>query len=345
MKILSKAKYLPLFLLILSACKGNRLDVDISNIDVKPEVRRFEEEVFSLTAANFDQKIEAIRQKDTAFFYDYVVNYTFRSHIPVETGSDLNDSLKSFVFHPYIRKIYDEVHLKYAKMDDVLAEWKKALQYFKYHFPTKEIPKLQTCVSEFSFSVGPAAYRHAIGISLDKFLGQDFGGYAMMEAFPVYMLRRMSRQYIVQALSQALYAYHFEGGAADKTFLGAMIEEGKKQYFIDALLPNVHDTIRREYTLKQLEFCEKNQVQMWNYFAEHKLFFNSNANDFYRFMIDGPFTASPNVPPEAAPRLGMYCGWQIVKHYMEEHPEVTLPQLLAERDYQKILKQSKYKPG
>jgi hypothetical protein len=37
-------------------------------------------------------------------------------------------------------------------------------------------------------------------------------------------------------------------------------------------------------------------------------------------------------------------GWQIVRKYMEENPNITLQQLMSERDAEKILRASGYKP-
>ena len=39
-----------------------------------------------------------------------------------------------------------------------------------------------------------------------------------------------------------------------------------------------------------------------------------------------------------------WLGWQIISAYMQRYPNTTLPQLLALRDAQKLLEQSKYKP-
>ena len=47
---------------------------------------------------------------------------------------------------------------------------------------------------------------------------------------------------------------------------------------------------------------------------------------------------------QAPGRIGAWVGWQIVRAYMQENPAVTLAQLLAEEDAQKILNGSKYKP-
>jgi len=55
-----------------------------------------------------------------------------------------------------------------------------------------------------------------------------------------------------------------------------------------------------------------------------------------------PFTNAENIPQDSPPQLGIYMGWQIVKAYMEDHPELSPADLLKEADAQKILKA--YKP-
>jgi hypothetical protein len=42
--------------------------------------------------------------------------------------------------------------------------------------------------------------------------------------------------------------------------------------------------------------------------------------------------------------LGTWVGWQIVRKYMDRNPKVTLQELMADDDYQKIFNESKYKP-
>jgi uncharacterized protein YjaZ len=37
-------------------------------------------------------------------------------------------------------------------------------------------------------------------------------------------------------------------------------------------------------------------------------------------------------------------GWQIVRKYMKENPDVSLQELMADTDAEKILHASKYKP-
>ncbi len=51
-----------------------------------------------------------------------------------------------------------------------------------------------------------------------------------------------------------------------------------------------------------------------------------------------------NIHRGAPGRLGIWLGWRIAESYMEHNETVTLQELMAEGDAQKILEESYYKP-
>ena len=61
------------------------------------------------------------------------------------------------------------------------------------------------------------------------------------------------------------------------------------------------------------------------------------------YLNDGPFTSE--VSQDAPGRLGIWLGWRITESYMEHNENVSLQELMAEPDAQKILENSYYKPG
>ena len=63
-----------------------------------------------------------------------------------------------------------------------------------------------------------------------------------------------------------------------------------------------------------------------------------------KFLNPAPFTPGVGEKNDSAPRLAVWTGWQIVKQYMDNNPNVTLQQLMGDNDAQKILNGSKYKP-
>jgi uncharacterized protein YjaZ len=81
---------------------------------------------------------------------------------------------------------------------------------------------------------------------------------------------------------------------------------------------------------------------MWTYLAEHKQLYSTDRMSIKRYIDDGPYTASFS---EGSPaRTGIWLGWQIVRSYMKQNPEVKLADLLNNNNFQSILNQSGYQP-
>ena len=52
----------------------------------------------------------------------------------------------------------------------------------------------------------------------------------------------------------------------------------------------------------------------------------------------------PEIDRAAPGRIGQWVGLQIIRKYMAEHPDVTLPRLMAEKSAQRLLNDSHYRP-
>ena len=146
-------------------------------------------------------------------------------------------------------------------------------------------------------------------------------------------------------LSDVVYVWamsEFEISPQATNLLDHMIHEGKLMYFSQAMMPDEPDTLIAGYSNEQLKWCRANEGAMWTYLVENKMLYSSKQMDIVRFINDGPRTSS--FSEESPGRVGAWLGWQIVRKYMKKNPEVTLPQLIYETDYQSILNRSAYQP-
>ena len=96
-----------------------------------------------------------------------------------------------------------------------------------------------------------------------------------------------------------------------------------------------------KYDEEHWQWCRKNEPQIWAYFLEQKLLYDTRFEQF-KYVKDGPTTYG--MPKDSPGKVGAWLGWQIVQAYMNEKPDVTLKQLIGTTDGQKILTDSKYKP-
>jgi uncharacterized protein YjaZ len=121
-----------------------------------------------------------------------------------------------------------------------------------------------------------------------------------------------------------------------------MLYKGKVLYTLEKLLPELNDTVKFGYSKAQLDWCIKNESKIWSHFIEKKLLFAALRGDSFKYINEGPFTAG--FPRESPGKIGVWLGYQIIKKYIDQHPNITLKQLYENHNAQQILSQSKYKP-
>ena len=152
----------------------------------------------------------------------------------------------------------------------------------------------------------------------------------------------MHKHKLASDVVYAFAAMEFEKSKETTNLLSNMIYQGKLMYFVDALLPDLHDSLKIGYSAKQLEWCLNNEQQMWTYLVEQKMLYSNNRMDIVRYINDGPYTSS--FPLESPARTGVWIGWQIVRQFMNKHPEISVQELMKNNDYQAILNASAYFP-
>jgi hypothetical protein len=330
-----------LFVLIaaafLSACKRNRLKVDISGIEEEVEIVRFEDKLFALPLKDTLEELRELRGQYPGFFDLFTWKVIGIGGIEEDYFPEL---ITGFIKDTMIVNLRSLVIDEFSDFGNIETALTEAFKYYLYHFPEKELPTIFTMISGFNQSVVTA--ENIIGISLDKYLGSDCSYYQLLSTVPSYKLPNMNSQKLISDVVYAWGLTEFEETAEATTVLDNIIYQGKLMYFTDALLPDMHDTLKIGYSGKQLRWCIDNEPQMWNYLVEHKMLYSNKRMDILRYINDGPYTTS--FPIESPPRAGIWIGWQIVREYMKKHKETTLKELMSNNDYQQILNDSRYYP-
>jgi hypothetical protein len=245
-------------------------------------------------------------------------------------------------YEPF-RQLQKNIDSVYGNMADIQVELSKAMGIYHAEFPKYRVPDFVTFLSEFGYA--NVTYDSLIGIGIDMYMNATHDKFYRALEFPEYMIKKLQKEYIVpNAIKAIAIGKYDEQTYKDKRFIAMMIYEGKIRYFTKALLPEVHDTIILGCSAKQLEWCKKNEAEIWTHYIEKELLYKNNPMAFIRYFNDGPFTSAEGVPAESAPGIGAYSGLQIVTKYMNLHPDVSLQKLMEDTDCDKILKLSKYRP-
>jgi hypothetical protein len=327
-------------ILWLTSCNPDKLDVDISNVETKPlQFHRLDKDLFSLTPLNISSKTKELNSSYGIFFEHYLMSLL---KINGSKDSAYSGSIFSFLGDRDIRGSYRDVEKIYSDkmLEEITPELNNCVKRFKYHFPKRKLPKQYvTCMSGWNYAF---AYTDSTLVTaLDMYLGDTCTYYQMLQ-LPKYRTRFMNEHYILSDLIRGWMVTEFDNDKPVNNLLYHTIFYGKIYYAVNALLPDVNDTILMCYTEKQLDYCKKYEKNLWGFFASQNRLYENNMQTIQELTADGPFTGS--IHKDCPPRIAMWVGLQIVRSYMKNNEKATLEELMRENDAQKILSKSKYRP-
>ncbi|MBD0404199.1 gliding motility lipoprotein GldB [Flammeovirga sp. EKP202] len=308
---------------------------DVSDIEVNVEVRRLEQEIFALKSKDEIVKYLIENPEIEHKYFLQAGLYPSRAYL-VDALWDFRQKVENDTLKLDADRIFGD-------FEKQKKEFEQAFKYIKYHFPDFVPPKIYTSVSGFAnwgFGGDVIDFGDFIVIGLDYFEGET-ATYRVPEV-PNYILKRYSPNYLVPFTIQILSNRFNKVNANDRTVLSHMIAWGKAYEFVDEVLPYVPDTIKVAYTEQQLVEVNYNEGYIWSHFVENELLYKSERMAVKRYVDDRPTTSE--ISGESPGRIGRWLGWRIVGSYMKANPKITLSELMADDNANKILRQSKYKP-
>lgn len=242
--------------------------------------------------------------------------------------------------NPLLRELYTEVQTKYGDADFLRSDLGELFGRMKFYFPNIQTPKVITLINEVDRDA-KAIYADSLAlISLDCYLGEKHRFY---EDFPDYQKKEFNQNQILPDLVRN-FSYGEVAPPRDRTLLASMIYFGKQLYIQDLLLPEVSDAAKIGYSEIHEKWCVENEAQMWSYFIENNLLYDTNQKNEFRFINDAPFSKFYlEIDNESPGRVGQWLGWQIVRSFMENN-DVSLQDMLK-MDAKSIFENSKYKPA
>jgi hypothetical protein len=226
----------------------------------------------------------------------------------------------------------------FAHIDTIQASLNTAFSRLHYLYPDWTIPTVYMFVSGFNSTV--FYYDDMLGVGIDMYLGSDYPYYTNV----VYDYQRptMQKQYVVRDMMSMYLAYNIAYNSQYNRLLEQMIFRGKQLFLLSQLLPDAPAWQIIGYTPEQWAWCLHYEQAIWNRIMEKRDLFKTESSVLSSYMNEGPFTAE--VTQDSPGRLGLWVGWRIVESYMRHNQDITIHDLMAEGDAQKILEQSYYRP-
>ena len=321
--------------------------IDVSKEQVSYSIQRFDRDFFAMDTAHIADSEMKLRAKFGAFYDDYVHHFMNfgKSENPLDTSRlDPHIDIIKFLGNKSDRDLYDTVQSVYPDLSSIQSGLTEMLKHFQHYFPRKpRITRVYTFITEFSDGI--ATYDDStLCIGLDMYLGSGYRYYESV-GLPQFMIAKLKRPYIIPNAAEALYNLHFDRTAynAQLPLIEALINEGKKYYYLECMMPDAPDSLIMGYTRAQDEWCRKSEKSIWQFLNERDLLYKINYMEQKRYTTDGP--ATTGMPPESPPKVGSWVGWQIVRKFMKNGGgKVTLPDLLDKYSAKEIFQSANYKP-
>ena len=305
-----------------------KLDIKTEPYDI--EFDRYEETLFNLDTANFQQELMKIQDRYRVFL-----------------DGDLNDLeavsyLKDFAIDPFSITLYNKVKTSFPDLRQVESLVEDVLAHFHYYYPDIQLPtKAFTCVTGVTADV-PAVqiFGDDMVISLDWYLG-DEEVYDQI-GMPKYMALRRNLPTLAKDVAKELYTNYLEEWRKQGQVIDEMVYCGKVDFFIEAMCPTLPDSVLLGYSTRQWQWAVENEGAVWADIVGSRRLYDSSLDSYMMFFGDGPFTQTYS--NDAPSRLGEFFGLNIIRSYASMHNDFDLPQFMNRTDLQEIFQDSGYKP-
>ena len=343
MKLKPLQKYFFFLIVTIVSCREtttiNRPDV--GHIEVDIHIERFDKELAGLKLEDISKMNNQWQQKYGSFYTNYMQDMLQIGH--PQDSSRIKESLSQILQQKDFIDLNKAVTKVYPALDRQEKELSKAFKYIKHYFPTYDIPRIISYVSGFAFQT-PLGDDY-VGIGLDMFLGADSEFYpALVQSIPLYISRRFTPENITPRVIEAILREElYPQPENTQNTLQHMVYNGKILYAMDIMLENVSDDLKIGYNKEQMQWAQKYQSDIWTWFLQENLLYSTDMLRIQKYFTEAPFTPELGEKNESAPKLGSYMGWMMVRKFMDRNPSLSLTDLFAIDDAQKILEGSKYK--
>jgi len=248
-------------------------------------------------------------------------------------------ALTQLATNPDLQKLSQQTAAAFADSVGLRHDMAAMFGRVHYYFPDFKTPAV--AATYVSGLLGKDIYINdsLLVVSLDWFAGPQA---SYRPNLPGYMLRRYRPTNVLPTLAIAVSSKYNRHQLTATSMLDQMVDQGKRLYFAGQVLPCTPDSLLLGYSGKELRNVQFNEARIWGHFLENNLLFSTTP-----FIIQKYVGERPNVPEidRTCPgRVGQWVGLQVVRKYMAEHSEVTLAQLMADKNTQHILNDSHYRP-
>lgn len=277
-----------------------------------------------------------ILKKDNGSFLKMKKNYPLETAILYENVLNLGDSekanMRQYIYTFYsdttLLKVMRDTEKKYADISSIEDSLNMAFNKLKNDLPTLRIPTIYTQISALNQSI--VVSDSLVGISLDKYLGENYPLYARY--YYPYQRRSMTSDRIIPDVLFYYLCSEYINKQQVGSYAEWLVNVGKIQWIVYKTIGYKNLGASMGYTKDEVEWMENNESKVWYYMINSQLL-NRKGNIEHELM-EGDYLKNyfqTNVPPF----MPMWMGARLVGNYMKENKHLSLYELL-DCDYKQI---------
>lgn len=245
--------------------------------------------------------------------------------------------LQKFYSDSTLIRLMNDVERKFPDLDEVEKGLNEGFGKLKKEVPDVKVPFVYSQISAFNESI--VLVDTLLGISLDKYMGEDYPLYKRF--YYDYQCRSMRPERIIPdcfafyLLSRYGMGYH-EGAC----LIDLMVHSGKIHYVVQKLLG--YDSVGEAigYSKEEDAWCEENEEAIWKYICANEHLHARDPMVIRYYMKPAP--AVEMLGEQAPALIGIWMGAKIVSSYMKRHKGMKVKDLLEFTDYHEMLNESEY---
>ena len=329
--------------LVLTSCSNDTKHPDVDHITIDLRTARLDRDLAALDTNNLTQGLSKLNEEYPLFlnFYlDTLMGFGVHGNYSMSAEA-MQKGLQPFLSHPDIRGLFDTVQHHFPDTKAIDEQLVMGFKYLRHYYPEQPVPKVVYFISGLNQWSAITYDTLVVGVGLDMYLGPQYPFYAAVQ-IPEYVVRKCSPEYIPVNVFQAIYRDKHPFEMEERTLLDMMIQRGKEQYFLERIVPFTEEHERFVFTKEQLEWCEQNEAEIYNFFVSQNLLYEKNWQKIVRYVNDGP--SATGMPLESPGNIGTWLGYRILMEYSDKHSDLSMQELFQVRDAQKLLQDAKYKP-
>lgn len=312
-------------ILALSACHSDKQKGDVLyNKDIKVfRYDRLQYEASALNSFSALQKMNLEYPQATKLLIEDVLM------IGNVSDPDINDRLCAYYSDSIVNRLMIDAENKFKNMATIEKGLTDAFRRLKQEVPSIPIPKVYSQVSALNQSV--VVGDSLLGFSIDKYLGEDYPLYERY--YYSYQRRTMNPDRILpDCLISYLYSlYPFPWLSQYRTLFDIIMYRGKIYWVVNNILKSKSYESLLGYTKEEMLWCRKNKKVLWKWMLEQGHLWSTDP------MIIRAYThPDPNVVfkgEKVPPVIGIWMGMMLTDLYMEQHPGLTVKDLLSRVDF------------